>query len=82
MGGVRLNGEGKGQMDGSGVILDGGHGRRAGETAQAAPGFTRTRNNDCVYIVPRVHLGKVGLVDLRRQRRDGFSIAAAIVVLR
>lgn len=36
----------------------------AGETAQATHGFPGTRQNDSVRVIPRVHLGNVGLESL------------------
>ena len=59
-GGVRLNGEGKGQIDGSDVILDVGRGGSAGKLVAAAHGFPGTRQNASVRTVPRVHPGNVG----------------------
>jgi hypothetical protein len=57
--GVRLNGEGEGQIDGSKVDLGIGRGRSAGETVSAAYGFIGTRQNDSISAVSRVHLGNV-----------------------
>ena len=59
-GGVRLNDEGKGQIDGSKLVLDGGRGGTAGKTAQAVDGFPGTRQSASVRTVPGVHPGNVG----------------------
>ena len=56
-GGVCLNDEGKGQMDGSKVVLDIRHGGSAGKTVSAAHGFPRTRQNDSFHPSIGVHLG-------------------------
>jgi hypothetical protein len=59
MGGVRLNDEGKGQIDGSDIVRDVGHGGSGGKTVSAAPGFTGTQQNANLLAVHRVHLGNV-----------------------
>ena len=51
-------------MDGSDVVLNGGRGGSAGQTAQAAHGFSGTRQNASVRTIPKAYLGNVGLMIL------------------
>ena len=60
-GGVCLDGEEKGQIDGSKATLDVVYGGTAAETVSAAHGFLATLQNEGFCAVPRVHLGNVSL---------------------
>ena len=59
MGEVRLNDEGKGQIDESNVVREVVHGGSAGKIASAAAGFPGSRQNVSVCPGPRVHPGNV-----------------------
>ena len=76
MGGVRLNDEGKSQIDGSKLVLDGGRGAGAGKTAQAAHGYPGTGQNDSFRLVPEGHLGHVGLEAIIITETTGLSANA------
>jgi hypothetical protein len=56
---VRLNGEQENRIDGSGVVLDGGHGRTAGKTEPADHGFLPNRRNANSSNDTGIHLGNV-----------------------
>jgi len=58
---VRLNDEGKGRIDGSGVVLAGGHGGTAGETAQVDHGFLGTRHDNSLRPILGMHVGNIDL---------------------
>ena len=60
-GGVRVNDKGRGQIDGSDVVLAVGHGRSAAKAAWITRGFLGIWQDASVYAVPRVHPGNVGL---------------------
>jgi hypothetical protein len=51
--------EGRGQIDGSEVVLDIGHRGSAGRTMPSADRFPETRQNASVAAVSRVHLGNL-----------------------
>lgn len=57
---MRLNGEKKSRIDGSGVVLGGERSRSAGKTVPADHGFPATRKIDRFCAVPRGHPGNVG----------------------
>ena len=61
-GGVCLDGEEKGQIDRSKVVLDGGRDRAAGKTCVGRHGFPGISQNARIRNVPRVHMGNVGVV--------------------
>ena len=60
-GGVRPNDEGKGQVDGSKVVLGARTAEAVVETVSAADGLLETRQNAGVRTVPWVYLGNVSL---------------------
>jgi fucose 4-O-acetylase-like acetyltransferase len=76
---VRLNDEGKNQIDGSGVVLDIGHGGSDGKTVSAAHGFLGTRQNASVPTVPG---GIWGMSDQKSERRRSNGPMSAQHVFR
>jgi hypothetical protein len=60
---VRPNDEGKGQVDGSKVVLGARTAEAVVETVSAADGLLETRQNAGVRTVPWVYLGNVGQID-------------------
>jgi hypothetical protein len=60
-GGVRLNDEGKGQIVGTKLVLNGGRGGGAGKTAQAAHASPGIGQNASFRSILGVHLENVGL---------------------